>query len=560
MSKYGDFLKSAGAARGIQVKESGVLGDLGEGYKGLNEGAYNVVKGAGNSVDTFVNAVKPGNDIHPFGGTVEGINATGVLAQTAIQHPGMIKDAASYALNHKSELASAAGHYAVDQLTNPDKLAETAILAAATMGVGALGARGAAAAGEIGTVAKASRLSRFGEGAGILDKALGTGEASTVKKILHPVNTYVTQPIKDKAAQKILDVGGEAGALRQGAAVMVQGGGVKPKALSGLSDEALGAQKTMRRVKAASGRSTQFKTGTSVTNALHDPKGFALDHQDELVDFAQGHKQEALDYASSHPEQVNEAMQEVQQATSGGGNKPPPSRPVQTGGTPAEEPQPQSLSTSQFMQPQQTFQQPLQQPSNSQASSSYATGRGFQANQGMGQVSQPGQPVGRGKALLRSMASYKSQKRFYEGPNREVFRGVDPNYDWRSIEMRDNKVSAKWHSPDRVDPGIGRPVGAEPDPSNMREPIGETGPKPELSASVAEPYMSVGEQPTGALNPAVPRMIQPAKAVGSERKIAAQQNRSEFFQSGSVFDRNAALPPLSQPMARPQRQREILGV
>lgn len=485
----------------------------------------------------------------------EALAAGGAVAGMIKDHPGQAWDA-----------GFEVGRNAAKDFVKPENLAETAVTFAATSGIGGLGASGsrlatsaAEAAPELeagisATSKAASVMSKANEGLGRYDSVLGTGEATLAKKLMHPVNTFVTQPIKDKAAQALLDVGGDAGALRQGAAMALQGSGVQPKALTGLSTEAAEAQQLMRRVKAVQGRSAQFQSGSKAASAVANPVGTAKS-------LAMGHKQELVDYAMKHPQEADKALQTVTgrqggigpsglqrvrdnittAESGGGGGYEPPQVQATTGGG-GEEPTPQSLSTSQFMQPQPAMQ-PLQQPSSSQPSSAYQSGRGFSPNQGMPPVSQPAAQPDRALSWTRTLGmtalSYHSQKRFWEGPNREVFRGIDANHDWRHIEQRNNQISFKVHPVMMARPGAGEGnVGAEGDPSNMREPRNDGKPQPSLSASVAEPYTAMGQQPEGALNPAMPRMIQPS-------------TRSAMFKSGSVFDRNPALPSLSQPLSRP---------
>jgi hypothetical protein len=166
----------------------------------------------------------------------------------------------------------------------------------------------------------------------------------------------------------------------------------------------------------------------------------------------------------------------------------------------------------------------------------------------------------RTQAVLKTLNSYKSQKRFYEGANREVFRGVDAGYDWRHVEMRDNTFGVQRFGVEKADSNEGWQGGYG---SNVGSPQGDLQPAPVLSGSKtpentmsASANVSIGSQPTGALNPAVPRTMKPVEAPQSVPK------RSEFFATGSTWAGKGALPPLSQPgVLSPQRkQREILGV
>lgn len=491
------------------------------------------------------------------------------------EHPGQAWD-----------IGFGVGKHMLKEQLRPENLITTAALAATTFGVGAVAAEGARAAQAVSEASEAAKVGQ--EALGVAEAAQGVSKAgrsmqtfdqaagAVSKQSLSPVTKYVTQPLRDKAAQAILNAGGEAGVPRQVAAAMVQGqSGTMPTELAGMGERVRNAQEWGWRLNAGQKRLSQTKLGEKVLHATADPVGYAKST-------AMSHKGEALNYASEHPQQVAEGLQKYQQAKNpsgmadtglqrareslaggGGGGVEPPQFQQTGGGVPEEPEQAANLSSNQFNKsssPSQAFQ-PVQQPVQQKPVA--AQGSLTQP------VSQQGKPsrvtswyqsrTPRVQAGIQTVMSLKpkSSQHFWQGPGREAFGGIGADYDWRSIGLRaPGGFSVNIHRAGGAGDGGGG-GGEEPESSNVREPRTDTPPSQTMSAS-AEPYMSIGDQPTGALNPAVPRTIQPAKAPGSERKIAAQQNRSEFFKSGSVFDRNVALPPLSQPVMRPQR--DVLGV
>lgn len=496
--------------------------------------------------------------------------------EMAVENPGAaakgVGMVADYAIKHPGQMGKMLVKSMTEEVTNPVNLAINAALLIGTAGTANLAKTGAKVAADVGTKAVAEAGIKAGAEAGT--KAVGeaatkaaaeagikaTAEAGTksvaeagtkvagraesfvdaalrprmLEKATNPLemSKWGSGALRTKVAEKIAPVG--AGPLRQGLGAVAQGlGRAAPTQLPGMGDTAFKVQKAAWAIH----RVEQKREGIETAGKVVD--------------------------AAAHPMQT--AMKV---------------------GSKTSDP---SSGQTQVSQPS-TALQPLSQPVNS-----YSPGRGFNGGGGgqpptMGGTSSgayggmPGSPLtppSSGGSPQRSMSATDSARswlgrprigsdkpaHFWHGPNREVFRGIEPGYDWRKgFEVRPEQKGAY-----RLPRGTGGEEAEQPGAYDVKS----------------------GQQPMGALNPGAPKMtalgqstmpqLGPGPRVhfgepGARPMGPADGGRKASFYAGSgVIDADSSSPDdykfepggqgfldfpdiAAKPLVQPKRGRAVLGV
>lgn len=470
-------------------------------------------------------------------------------AEFVANHPGDVAKGVGkvgeYALEHPGQVASIAGHAAVKTLTDPKQLAITGALIGATVLTGGAAAPALAAevggeiAGEvgaevggevIGSVAtktaaaagsKAAAEAAAEAGGEVAGKtAAEVGGKTLGQRLLHPIESNVTGPLRDYAAQKVLSGAGEEGAsvFRQGLAAGIQGvGHSAPTELEGMGEGALRAQNLAFKANRVNNRVNAFQSGAKGVEAVAHPVETAMKHassssgealRSDAVRSPSGQTPVSQPGTEMQPYQQPGAMQPLSQPannsyTPGRGFTPPPTPPgpPTAGGSASDDdwdrvlkPQSQQLATLQHQvatNNQRLFGGPsVASAYSGMAGSSNATTSSGVATAASRAGRRPMSATDHARAFLRAPRIQNTGGlRFWQGPHREMIGGVGPDYDWRKGYENRPQTQPRWGR-------FGQPAEAE-------QPAAYDVPS--------------GQQPMGALNPGAPKMT--ALGTGDQREL-----------------------------------------